>query len=196
MKLILASNNAGKIKEIRNLLPGFEVLSLQDVGFLDPIPEPFETFHENARIKAQTIHAVHGGWVLSDDSGLCADALGGDPGVFSARYAGEEATDAANNALLLSNLEGKSDRSAHYFAVLCLIEPDGAVHYFEGRCNGTIAAAPRGTGGFGYDPLFIPEGESMTFAELPQDFKSGVSHRSKALQDLLDSGILQNSLRS
>ncbi len=196
MKLILASNNKGKIKEIRRLLPGLDVVSLQDLGYGDPIPEPFETFHENARIKADTIRARFGEWVLADDSGICVEALNGAPGVFSARFAGEGATDEANNALLLERLRGVEDRSAYYFAVLCLAGPGGELHYFEGRCDGRIAAGPKGSGGFGYDPLFIPEGHDQSFGELPDGIKGAISHRAQALQQLLRSGILESSEQS
>jgi XTP/dITP diphosphohydrolase len=192
MKLILASNNAGKIREIRRLLPQLEILSLRDIGYLDPIPEPFETFHENARIKAQTIHERFAeDWVLADDSGICVTALKGAPGVFSARFAGEQASDEMNNALLLSELTGIDDRSAWYFAVLCLISPEGAVHYFEGRCDGRIGTELMGEGGFGYDPLFIPAGHEQSFGQLPEQLKGQISHRARALQALVESGRLQ-----
>jgi XTP/dITP diphosphohydrolase len=196
MKLILASNNKGKVAEIRRLLPHLELVSLHDIGYSNVIPEPFDTFHENARIKAETIHHAYGEWVLSDDSGICVDSLGGAPGVFSARYAGEGASDDANNARLLQELEGITDRRAHYFAVLCLIAPEGTIHYFDGRCDGTIAERPTGIGGFGYDPLFIPEGYDQSFGELSDELKGRISHRSEALRKLVASGILQNSLHT
>lgn len=193
MKLILASNNQGKIREIRKLLPGVEILSLRDIGYTEPIPEPFATFEENARTKAETIHARFGDRVLSDDSGICVSALGGAPGVYSARYAGEGASDTENNELLLRKLRGVSDRAAYYYVVLCLISEDGSVRYFEGRCDGTIADAPQGSGGFGYDPLFIPDGFDASFGELPEEIKGGISHRGRALKQLQESGIFNTS---
>lgn len=193
MKLILASDNQGKVAEIRRLLPDLDVKSLRDVGFDKTIPEPFATFHENAKTKARTVHERFGGWVLSDDSGLCVTAMDGAPGVYSARFAGENANDAANNALMLNEMMGIEDRSAWYYAVLCLIAPDGAVHFFDGTCDGSIAHELRGEGGFGYDPLFIPAGHDKTFGELPHEVKAGISHRARALEALLGSGLLQSS---
>lgn len=192
MELLLASNNRGKIAEIQRLLPDFTVLGLRDIGYTDPIDEPFQTFRENAWIKAKTLHDFCGKPVLSDDSGICVDALNGAPGVFSARFAGEDATDEDNNRKLLSALEGNENRNAHYTAVLCLML-DRQAHYFEGNCKGGIALKPAGQGGFGYDPLFIPEGYSQTFGELDASVKKQISHRAKALQQLLKSGLLTDS---
>ena len=189
MELILASNNRGKIAEIGALLPGLDLRTMQEIGYSAPIEEPYQTFRENAFTKADTIHRFCGAAVLSDDSGLCVDALGGAPGVLSARYAGADATDGGNNQKLLEALEGVSDRKAHYIAVLCLII-DGQAYYFEGRCDGTIAHAPKGTEGFGYDPLFIPDGYDRTFGEIDASVKSRISHRAKALASLKASGLL------
>lgn len=191
-ELLLASNNRGKIAEIQRLLPDYHVLGLSDIGYMTPIEEPFETFRENAWIKANTLFNYCGKPVLSDDSGICVDALNGAPGVFSARFAGESAKDADNNRKLIAALEGCPDRKAHYTAVLCLIK-DGTPHYFEGICKGSIALEPAGNGGFGYDPLFIPEGYTQTFGELDPDVKKQLSHRAKALQQLLNSGLLTES---
>lgn len=192
MELLLASNNRGKIAEIQQLLPQFNVLGLRDIGYTKPIDEPFETFRENAWIKAKTLFEYWGKPVLSDDSGISVDALNGAPGVFSARYAGEGASDEDNNRKLLASLQGAQSRDAHYTAVLCLML-NGAAHYFEGICRGTIAHEPAGTGGFGYDPLFIPEGYSQTFGELGPEVKKKISHRAKALQQFLNSGLLSQS---
>ncbi len=189
MELILASNNRGKIAEIAALLPGLDLRTMQDVGYNAPIEEPYQTFHENAFTKADTIYRFCGKAVLSDDSGLCVDALGGAPGVLSARYAGPDAMDGENNQKLLQAIEQASDRKAHYIAVLCLII-EGQAHYFEGRCDGTIAVAPKGTGGFGYDPLFIPQGYDRTFGEIDASVKSRISHRAKALASLKASALL------
>jgi XTP/dITP diphosphohydrolase len=189
MKLILASNNRKKIAEIASLLPGFQVQTMEEIGYTQPIEEPYDTFRENAHIKAQTIYDYCGLPVLADDSGLCVDALDGRPGVYSARYSGAGATDATNNEKLLAGLRDALSRKAHYIAMLCLII-DGQPHFFEGRCDGTIAYAPKGNGGFGYDPLFIPEGYDRTFGEIDPAIKSRISHRAKALSALLGSGLL------
>jgi XTP/dITP diphosphohydrolase len=188
MKLILASNNRKKIAEIASLLPGVDVQTMGEIGYAQPIEEPYDTFRENAHVKAQTIYDFCGLPVLSDDSGLCVDALGGRPGVYSARFAGPGATDAVNNQKLLDELRHAASRKAHYIAVLCLIV-GGRPHYFEGRCDGTIAFAPAGSGGFGYDPIFIPDGYDRTFGEIDPAIKSRISHRAKALSALLESGL-------
>ncbi len=162
---------------------------MREAGYTGIIEEPFDTFRENAFQKAKTLWDWGGMPVLADDSGICVDTLDGAPGVYSARYAGEGATDEANNEQLLRALAGSTDRAAHYYAVLCLIL-DGQPHYFEGRCDGRIAMAPSGGGGFGYDPLFIPDGYSLTFGALDAATKGRISHRAKALQALLASGLL------
>lgn len=182
--LVLASNNAGKIKEIRELLPGFRLFSLDDIGFAREIEEPFNTFRDNALIKAKTIAEFSGKNVLSDDSGLCVEALNGAPGVFSARYAGPPKDDEANLRRVLEELQGRPNRSAYYVAVICLIL-DGKSYFFEGFCRGRIAPAPAGTGGFGYDPIFIPDGYNQTFGELPVDIKHRLSHRGEALRKMV-----------
>lgn len=180
---MLASRNKKKIAELRELLPGAEILSLDDIGFHEEIEEPFFTFRENAWQKAQTVHAFCGLDVLADDSGISVPALGNAPGVLSARYAGDNAGDEANLNLLLHNMETHSDRRAFYTAMLCLIH-QGVAHYFEGTCHGTLLYAPRGSGGFGYDPIFVPEGYEQTFGELDPAVKRRISHRAKAMQDL------------
>ncbi len=184
MNLIIASNNKGKLAQLKAWLPyGIAAKSMAEAGFTEIIPEPFDTFHQNARIKAQSVFDFCRQPVLSDDSGICVNALDGAPGVYSALYAGEGASDAENNAKLLAALKGMESRKAHYLAVLCLITHEGT-HYFEGRCDGTIAESPKGDGGFGYDPLFIPDGYDQSFAELPSEIKSRISHRAKALDAL------------
>ena len=178
--LIVATHNAGKIREIREILPGWTI-SGEDAG----VEETGSTFAENARIKARAVAARHpGAWVLADDSGLVVDALGGAPGVRSARYAGRDGDTPANNALLLKNLAGVADRRAHFACALAFIAPDGAERLFEGRCEGRIAEAPSGAGGFGYDPLFIPDGHNRSFAELAPAEKNAISHRGRALAAL------------
>ena len=159
------------------------MLSLKDVGFTADIPEPYDTFKENAHTKAATVHAFCGKNVFADDSGICAHALNGAPGVISARYAGEPLDDQRNLQRLLNNLREKKDRTAYYKAVICLIWL-GEVYYFEGICNGSIIEQPRGKGGFGYDPIFVPDGHTQTFAELPLDIKNDISHRGKAVRKM------------
>lgn len=189
MTLLLASNNAGKIAEIKALLPGWHILSMREAGFSQDIPEPFETFRQNAFQKANTLYQWSGKTCLADDSGICVHALNNAPGVHSARYAGLPSNDQANNQKLLQTLQGITDRRAHYVAVLCLIV-QGAAHYFEAHCPGSIAYTPQGNGGFGYDPLFLPDGYDQSFGLLDPTIKKKLSHRAKALQLMLDSGLL------
>lgn len=177
MKLYVATHNGHKLREIGEILPGFTVCSE------DPdVEETASDFSGNALIKARAIAAAHKGcWVMADDSGLEVGALGGEPGVRSARYAGEPSDTRANNALLLKNLEGVKDRSANFTCCVALIDPNGVEHVLEGRCYGTVAMSASGGGGFGYDPLFIPDGYSKSFAELSADEKNAISHRGRAL---------------
>lgn len=187
MKLIIASNNSHKIGEIKKILSGkFEsIISLQEAGICHETVEDGETFMENALKKAREIAEISGECALADDSGICVDALGGAPGVYSARYSGEHGDDEKNNALLLKNLEDKSDRSAHYTAAVALVYPDGREICAEGYMYGKIIHAPRGNGGFGYDPLFVMDGEERTVAEMSAEEKNECSHRSNALNLLL-----------
>jgi XTP/dITP diphosphohydrolase len=189
MELILASNNKGKISEIVSLLPHLNLRTMRDAGYTMPIEEPYDTFHQNALQKARTIYEWCGKPVLADDSGLCVDALNGAPGVWSARFAGPDASDESNNNKLLDQLRNMPDRSAHYIAVICVIV-DGNAQFFEGRCAGRIAYEPKGNSGFGYDPLFIPNGYHRTFGEIEPAIKSRISHRAKALNSLIESGLL------
>jgi XTP/dITP diphosphohydrolase len=184
MELVLATNNAGKLHEIKSLLPDFTLLTLKDIGFTESIPEPYDTFRENAWTKANTIYNYCGKPVMADDSGLCVDVLNGAPGVFSARYAGEHATDDANLQLVLKNIEGIDNRKAHYTAVICLMMNDEP-HYFEGHCYGAIMQEPIGTDGFGYDPIFRPDGYTQTFGELPLSVKNTLSHRGAAIREMV-----------
>lgn len=182
-RLVLATTNAGKVRELKALLPGVDVLTLADVGFTDEVDEPFDTFAENARAKAQAVFAATGIPAIADDSGLCVEALGGAPGVHSARYAGAPQDSAKNIAKLLEGLRSVENRRAYFAAALCLCDKNGA-QVFEGRCLGTIANAASGEGGFGYDPVFIPDGYDESFGVLPPDVKASLSHRAKALQKL------------
>jgi XTP/dITP diphosphohydrolase len=184
MELVVATNNAGKLHEIKFLLPHCTLLTLKDIGFTGSIPEPYDNFRENAWAKASTIHSFSGKPVMADDSGLCIDALGGAPGVYSARYAGSHATDTDNLEKVLKKLCGIANRKAHYSAVICLMM-SGSPHYFESRCHGQITQAPAGKGGFGYDPIFLPDGYTQTFAELPLSIKNSLSHRGIAIREMV-----------
>lgn len=184
--LLLGTRNPGKVIEITSILAdsGWSFSSLQEFPNVGEAEENFVTFAENAIAKAQFYAAATGLCVLADDSGLEVAALGGAPGVFSARYAGANASDADRRALLLSELTRIEDtgRRARFVAVVAIATPDGEVlNLSEGICDGTITLAPRGTGGFGYDPLFVPDGYDQTFAELPDTIKNLISHRARAL---------------
>ncbi len=190
MKLIIASNNAHKIYEIKKILSGKfdEILSLREAGVEHETVEDGSTFMENSLKKAREISEITGCAALADDSGICAHALDGAPGIYSARFAGEykgQESDDANNALLLQKLADKSDKTAHYTCAMALVYPDGREVTAEGYMYGTITDNPRGTRGFGYDPLFIPAGEVRTVAEMTDEEKNLISHRANALNILL-----------
>lgn len=190
-RVIIATNNAHKVTEIRDTFSdlGWECLSLKEAGIESDPEENGTTLVENARIKARAAHELSGCAVLADDSGLLVDALGGAPGVYSSRYAGEDASDSDNNELLLKNLvdNAPEDRKAHFSCVLVFIDEDGTETVAEGRVDGLIGFEERGTEGFGYDPLFLPDdfGNEKTFSELGLEEKQKVSHRARALQHLL-----------
>ena len=184
--LLLGTRNPGKVIEIASILAdsGWSFSSLQEFPHVGEAEENFVTFAENAIAKAQFYAAATGLCALADDSGLEVEALDGAPGVFSARYAGKGASDADRRTLLLSELTriGDPNRRARFVAVVAIATPSGEVlNLSEGICTGTITFAPRGTGGFGYDPLFIPDGHNQTFAELPDTVKNQISHRARAL---------------
>ena len=183
-QLVIASNNAHKISEISQLVTDIELLSLKDIGFTADIPEPYHTFEENALAKASAIYEFSGTNVFADDSGICVLALNGEPGVDSAHYSGAR-DDEKNLQKVLAGLKGAQDRRAFYKAVICLMW-DGEVYYFEGICEGIITEEKRGEGGFGYDPIFIPDGYEQTFAELPLSEKNKISHRGKAVMKMVD----------
>lgn len=190
MKLIIASNNAHKIYEIKKILSGKfdEILSLREAEVEHETVEDGSTFMENSLKKAREISEITGCAALADDSGICAHALDGAPGIYSARFAGEykgQESDDANNALLLQKLADKSDKTAHYTCAMALVYPDGREVTAEGYMYGTITDNPRGTRGFGYDPLFIPAGEVRTVAEMTDEEKNLISHRANALNILL-----------
>ena len=188
MKLAIATNNQHKLQEIRAILGDSfeELLSLKDLGIDVDVEETGTTLEENALIKARAILSLSGIATLADDTGLMVDALRGAPGVYSARYAGEEHDDAKNRALLLKNLDGVKDRSAHFATVIALCYPDGKTLTATGRVNGEILLSERGTEGFGYDSLFFSTELGKTFAEATQAEKNSVSHRGRALRAMLE----------
>ena len=186
MKLIIASNNQHKIYEIKKILMEKfdEIISLKEAGIEHETVEDGETFMDNAVKKAKEIAEISGSYALADDSGICCDALGGAPGIFSARFSG--GSDEDNNALLLEKLNGKEDKRAHYTCAMALCSPNGELTLAEGYMYGTITEDRRGNGGFGYDPLFIPIGETRTVAEMTDEEKNAISHRANALNSLLE----------
>jgi XTP/dITP diphosphohydrolase len=184
--LLFATRNPHKVTELRLALEGrFQILSLDEAGIPADIPEPHPTLEENAREKSTFIHRLTGGDCFSEDTGLEVHALGGEPGARSARYAGEPADDARNRMLLLERMRGAEDRRARFRTVISLIR-DGREHLFTGTCEGRISTEPRGKHGFGYDPVFIPEGFDRTFAEMSAEEKNRLSHRRKATEALVE----------
>lgn len=184
-RIVLATRNAHKVTEISEALglPGVELAGLDAFPDAPDVVEDGETFRANAEKKARSAAVATGLPALADDSGLVVDALGGEPGVRSARFAGEEAGDAANRRELRRRMAGvpAGERSARFVCVLALATPDGEVQVVEGRCEGALLEEERGDGGFGYDPLFVPEGETRTFAEMSRAEKAGMSHRGRAI---------------
>lgn len=184
MKLVFATNNKHKLQEVRDIIgSGVEVLSLNDIDCHDDIPETADTLQGNALIKARYIYEKYGIDCFADDTGLEVEALGGEPGVYSARYAGEECDSEANMHKLLHNLTGKKNRNAQFRTVIALII-DGKEMLFNGIVKGTITEEKCGTSGFGYDPVFIPEGFSESFAQMDSATKNSISHRYRATKEL------------
>lgn len=183
-QLLLCTGNAGKLAELRALLPGMELLSLPEVGLPTDLPETGDTFAANALQKARFAHERTGLPCIADDSGLEVEALGGAPGVDTAYYAGPQKDDKANVAKLLHALQGAEDRRARFRTVIALVEAGGE-HLFEGEVRGTITQEERGTNGFGYDPVFLPEMSDLTFAELDAVRKNAISHRGHAVWKLV-----------
>ncbi len=183
MKLVLASQNEKKLKEMNDILSqlGIEVCLQSQVGVHVDVEETGDTFEANSLLKAQAVMKATGMPAIADDSGLCVDALGGAPGVYSARYGGPDLNDAGRYRLLLENMRGQSPRTAHFVSVITCCFPNGDVITARGECAGTIAYAPQGTGGFGYDPVFFLPQKKKTFAQLTPEEKNEVSHRGKAL---------------
>lgn len=184
-QLVVATHNAGKVAELRRILadPDVELLDADDVGLSD-VEETGTTFTANALLKARAAVAACGLACVADDSGLVVDALGGDPGVSSARYGGTHGDDQANLRLVLERMRGVADRSARFVCVAALVSPDGREWTTEGVMEGTLTEEPRGTGGFGYDPIFLPVGAERTTAEMAPDAKDAISHRGQAFRAL------------
>ena len=183
-QLILATHNDHKAKEFRDILPQYSVQTLADLGHDDEIKETATSLEGNSFIKAKTVFKRYGHVVISDDSGLEVDALNGAPGVYSARYAGDPRNDQRNTEKLLDELQGASNRKAQFRTVITLMNEENSFQ-FEGIVKGTIAKSPRGEAGFGYDPVFIPEGVQQTFAELAANEENKISHRANAIEKLL-----------
>ena len=198
MKIVFATNNQHKLQEIRDILGSdFEVVSLKEIGCDVDIPETGNTLEENALQKAQYVYDHYHLSCFADDTGLEVEALDGAPGVHSARYAeGTDHDSEANMAKLLRELDGKENRKARFRTVICLIEKQDVcpcsctsikkIHQFEGIVNGSIATEKHGTDGFGYDPIFVPEGYDKSFAELGEEVKNGISHRARAVKKLVE----------
>ena len=195
MRFVLATHNPGKLREMGEILKdfGIEVVSPRDLGITVDVEETGTTFAENAMLKAKAICKEANLPAIADDSGLCVDALNGAPGVYSARYGGEGLDDKGRYMLLLSSLRGAPTRAAHFACTVACAFPNGDTLTAEGRCDGSIAYAPLGEGGFGYDPVFLLPGTGKTFGQLTQEEKSAVSHRGRALKDF--AGKLETYLK-
>ena len=185
MKFVLATHNPGKLREMSAILGelGVEVVSPADVGITVDVEETGTTFAENAMLKAKAICAAAGLPAIADDSGLCVDALTGGPGVYSARYGGEGLADKGRYMLLLNSMRGQTTRKAHFACAIACAFPNGDELTAQGQCDGAIAFAPMGEGGFGYDPVFLVPEKGKTFGQLTAEEKSAISHRGKALRD-------------
>ncbi len=183
-QLLFATNNAHKLEEVKAILGhNFEILSLADKGIVEDVPETAPTFAGNALLKARTISEKYGLDCMADDSGLEVEALNGEPGIYSARYAGELKNDEANLQKVLVKLSEKTNREARFVTVVALVR-NGLDYVFEGEVKGQIIREKRGVNGFGYDPIFVPEGFEKTFAELSSEEKNAISHRSRAVAKL------------
>lgn len=189
MKVVFASNNAHKVSEFKSCLADagldIEILTIKETGFTGDIIESADTFKGNAYIKAKTLSDYTGLIAIADDSGLSVDALNGAPGVYSARFAGEDATDSDNIQKLLAELKDKPERSAKFVCTICVCRPDGETLYVSGESRGEIIDERRGDGTFGYDPVFYYPPFDKTFAEMTSDEKNSISHRGRAVEELL-----------
>ncbi|MBQ8884819.1 MAG: RdgB/HAM1 family non-canonical purine NTP pyrophosphatase [Clostridia bacterium] len=185
-KLVVASGNAHKLREIQEIFPFFEVVSQKQAGFSGEVEETGTTFEENALLKAEAVAKALGVTALADDSGICAVALDGAPGIYSARYAGGHGDDKANRDLLIKNLEGKADRSAYFKSAIALVYPDGRKFVVEGRTYGKVLFEEDGDGGFGYDCIFYSDDLKKSFGQATPEEKNSVSHRYRALKKLYE----------
>lgn len=185
-RLVVATGNAHKLREIAQIFMDFDVVSQKQAGFDEDVEETGSTFAENALIKARVASKALGEITLADDSGICVDALGGAPGVFSARYCGHHGSDKENRDLLLKNMQGVEDRSAHFTSAIALVYPDGTEILAEGHTYGKILTEERGEGGFGYDCLFFSDDLQKSFGEATAEEKNAVSHRYRGLKTLLE----------
>lgn len=184
--LVFATNNAHKLDEVRSIVGHrMNILGLRDIGCDEDIPETADTLEGNAELKARYVKEHYGYDCFADDTGLEVDALGGAPGVYSARYAGPGHDSKANMELLLKNMNGRADRRARFRTVIALVEGDD-LRLLDGVVEGFITDGPKGSGGFGYDPVFRPEGLDVTFAEMDSDAKNAISHRGRAMKKLLE----------
>ena len=185
-KSILATSNAHKLQEVRVILEGYQIISLKEIDFTDEIVEDGSSFEENALIKARYIHNITNQTVIADDSGLCVDYLNGEPGIYSARYAGQPTDDQANNNKLLQALEGvsKEKRTAYFVSAAAVVFEDGQEFVCRGEVSGKIVFEPKGENGFGYDPLFICDETGIRYAEMNANDKNSISHRKRAFAKL------------
>ena len=184
-QLVFATNNAHKLDEVRAMLePDYKIISLSDLNCFDDIPETADTLEGNALLKAEYIYNKFGVDCFADDTGLEIDALNGEPGVYSARYAGETHNAQDNMQKVLSKMGNTANRAAHFRTVIALILK-GETYYFDGRVDGDIATSQQGNAGFGYDPIFIPSGYNVSFAQLTADEKNSISHRGRAVKQLV-----------
>ena len=185
-KIVFATSNQHKVDEINRINSVTKFISLGEVGIFDVIPETGSTFQENAHQKAAFVFERKNYPVFAEDSGLVVEALDGAPGVYSARFAGEEKNHDKNIQKVIALLEGVNKRNAHFASVICFIDRSGTPYYFEGACHGYIHTHPKGSGGFGYDPIFIPQGYSQTFGQLDDAIKDQISHRKKSFSKFMN----------
>lgn len=186
MNLVFATNNSNKVKEIQTLLPeSISILSLKDINCFDDIPETQNTLEGNSEQKADFVKNNFGNDCFADDTGLFIESLNGEPGIYSARYAGKDGNAKANINKVLTKLDGLKNRNAHFKTVICLII-NNKKYFFEGRVDGKIISKEKGVDGFGYDPIFVPNDYDITFAEMPLSEKNKISHRAKAVKKLIE----------
>lgn len=187
-KFVIATNNSHKVVEFKKILEplGISCFSLKEMGIECDAEENGVTFAENAKIKAQAVYDICGLPSVADDSGICVDALGGEPGVYSARYGGEGYDDEGRMFLLLKNMEGKENRAAHFTSAICCVYDDQTIIEAEGYIFGQLTHEPRGAHGFGYDPIFLPDGYDQTTAEMEGEEKNAISHRGNALRAFVE----------